>query len=109
MTPVTAKQEAVPQIPLDESTGAVGGDCWLSISLLGFFAALPRKHTSTNSLSAYERLLCWRCLSMPLNNSETATWRSPAISFSAVQNSSSRLALVLRPVRKIELLRPAIS
>ena len=38
------------------------------------------------------------------DNSDNVTWRSPAISFSAVQNSSSRLTLVLRPASKIERL-----
>ena len=38
------------------------------------------------------------------DNSDIVTWRSPAIFFSAFQNSSSRLTLVLRPARKIERL-----
>ena len=36
-----AKQEEVPQIPLTKAQGAVGGDCWPSISSPGF-SALPR-------------------------------------------------------------------
>ena len=43
MTPVTIREAGSGTAnPAYESTGAVGGDCWLSISSLGFFAALPR-------------------------------------------------------------------
>jgi hypothetical protein len=35
---------------------------------------------------------------------DSVTWRSPAIPFSAVQNSSSRLTLVLWPARTTERL-----
>ena len=38
------------------------------------------------------------------DNSDNVTWRSLAIFFSAFQNSSSRLTLVLRPASKIERL-----
>src|SRR5262245_2567152 len=51
-----------------------------------------------------ERFSCWRPASIAATNSDRVTFRALAISFSAFQNASSRLTLVLWPERTIERL-----
>src|SRR5882757_10221968 len=53
---------------------------------------------------ADDRLLCCRSPSIAATRADSDIWRSPAISFSALQKSSSRLTLVLWPVMRMERL-----
>jgi hypothetical protein len=53
---------------------------------------------------ADHRLLCCRSPSIAATRADSDSWRSPAISFSALQKSSSRLILVLWPAMRMERL-----
>src|SRR3954447_15763816 len=53
---------------------------------------------------ADDRLLCCRSFSIAVTRAVGDMWRSCAISFSALQKSSSRLILVLWPVMRMERL-----
>jgi hypothetical protein len=63
-----------------------------------------RKRSNTNKRTAEERLLCWRALSMSATNFDTVTPCVFAISFRLFQNASSRLTLVLCPLKTTDRL-----
>src|SRR5665213_3733544 len=75
-----------------------------SVLCHGSVDAGTRRRSSTNSLMAEDRLLCWRERSMSATMFDSVTRWLCAMSFKPRQNASSRLTLVLCPASTIERL-----